>query len=64
MTQRECCYPWLCKSICNPTRMDASLQGNIAYHWFQTGHMVYVNPEAAKELHDTTAAFIRSNAGH
>lgn len=43
--------------------MPTNLQGNIAYHWFQTGHMVYVNPEAAKELHDTTAAFIRANAG-
>ena len=43
--------------------MPARLQSNIAYHWFQTGHMVYVNPNAAKDLHDTTANFIRSNAG-
>ncbi|GAA3754072.1 peptidase S10 [Terriglobus aquaticus] len=44
--------------------MPAKLQSNIAYHWFQTGHMVYVNPDAAKELHDTTANFIRANQGH
>jgi carboxypeptidase C (cathepsin A) len=36
------------------------LQDNISYHFFQTGHMVYVNEAALKGLHDTTAAFIKS----
>ena len=43
--------------------MPRDLQSNISYHFFQTGHMVYVNEEALKELHDYTAAFIRDNAG-
>lgn len=41
--------------------MAESLQKNISYKFFQTGHMVYVNPEALKGLHDTTAAFIRDS---
>ncbi|UWZ82880.1 S10 family peptidase [Occallatibacter riparius] len=43
--------------------MPQSLQSNISYHWFQTGHMVYVNESALKELHEQTAAFIRENSG-
>jgi carboxypeptidase C (cathepsin A) len=43
--------------------MPQSLQSNISYHWFQTGHMVYVNESALKELHDYTAEFIRANSG-
>jgi carboxypeptidase C (cathepsin A) len=39
-----------------------SMQANIGYHWFQTGHMVYVNEASLKELHEQTAAFIRENA--
>jgi carboxypeptidase C (cathepsin A) len=41
--------------------MAAALQKNIEYKFCPTGHMVYVNPEALKGLHDTTAAFIREN---
>lgn len=40
-----------------------SLQANISYHFFQTGHMVYVNEDGLKGLHEYTAAFIRSNSG-
>ena len=36
------------------------LQKNISYHFFQTGHMVYVTTPALKELHDYTANFIHS----
>jgi len=43
--------------------MPDSLQANISYHWFHTGHMVYVNEDSLKELHEYTAAFIRENAG-
>jgi carboxypeptidase C (cathepsin A) len=43
--------------------MPQSLQANISYHWFHTGHMVYVNEDSLKELHQYTAAFIRENAG-
>ena len=39
------------------------LQKNIAYKFFPTGHMVYVNEEALHGLHDRTAAFIKENAG-
>jgi carboxypeptidase C (cathepsin A) len=38
-----------------------SLQSNISYHFFETGHMVYVNDQALKELHAHTADFIRAN---
>jgi len=40
-----------------------NLQTNISYHFFQTGHMVYVNEAALKGLHDQTADFIRSTEG-
>jgi carboxypeptidase C (cathepsin A) len=40
-----------------------NLQANISYHFFQTGHMVYVNETALKQLHDYTAEFIRSTEG-
>ena len=43
--------------------IPGSLQANISYHWFHTGHMVYVNEESLKELHEYTSAFIRDNAG-
>ncbi len=36
-----------------------SLQRNIEYTFFPTGHMVYVNEGALHELHDRTATFVR-----
>jgi carboxypeptidase C (cathepsin A) len=36
-----------------------SLQSNINYKFFQTGHMVYITTPALKELHDATADFIK-----
>lgn len=41
-------------------QIPQSLQSNISYHFFQTGHMVYVTESALKELHQHTADFIRS----
>jgi carboxypeptidase C (cathepsin A) len=41
--------------------IPASLDKNIEYKFFPTGHMVYVNPEALHGLHDRTAEFIREN---
>ena len=38
--------------------MPGSLQKNIEYKFFPTGHMVYVNEQALHDLHDRTAAFI------
>ncbi|MGB6974138.1 MAG: peptidase S10 [Terracidiphilus sp.] len=40
-------------------QIPASLDKNITYHFFQTGHMVYVTTTALKELHQQTADFIR-----
>ncbi len=37
------------------------LQKNISYHFFPSGHMVYLNPEALKGLHDAAAKFIEAN---
>ncbi len=39
--------------------IPASLQNNIEYKFFPTGHMVYVNEQALHDLHDRTAAFIQ-----
>ena len=41
--------------------IPASLDKNIEYKFFETGHMVYVNEEALKGLHERTAAFIKEN---
>ena len=38
--------------------MPQSLEKNIEYKFFPTGHMVYVNEQALHDLHDRTAAFI------
>ena len=42
-------------------QIPESLESNISYHFFQTGHMVYVTEPALKELHQFTADFIRAN---
>jgi carboxypeptidase C (cathepsin A) len=39
--------------------MPQSLQSNIEYHYYQSGHMVYANEASLKQLHDNVAAFIR-----
>ena len=35
------------------------LQGNIEFHFYQSGHMVYAHEASLKELHDNVAAFIQ-----
>ncbi|MGH8112390.1 MAG: S10 family peptidase [Rhodanobacteraceae bacterium] len=42
--------------------LPPKLQSNISYHFFQSGHMVYLNPKAHKDLTDATAAFIKANS--
>jgi len=39
-----------------------NLQANISYHYYEAGHMVYVNESVLKQLHDDVASFIRSTA--
>jgi carboxypeptidase C (cathepsin A) len=39
--------------------IPASLQANIEYHYYQSGHMVYAHEASLKELHDNVAGFIR-----
>ena len=34
------------------------LQANISYHYYQSGHMVYVNEGVLKQFHANAAAFI------
>lgn len=36
------------------------LQKNISYHFYKSGHMMYVNRDIHKELHDASASFILS----
>lgn len=40
-----------------------TLQKNISYAWYPSGHMVYVHPEALKQLHDNVARFIQGTSG-
>jgi carboxypeptidase C (cathepsin A) len=40
-------------------QIPASLQSNIEYHYYQSGHMVYANEASLKQIHDNVAAFIR-----
>ena len=40
-----------------------SLRANIAFHWYRSGHMVYLHEPALRELHSHAAAFIRQTAG-
>jgi len=42
--------------------IPASLQKNIQYHYFQSGHMVYAHEESLKDMHQATADFIRSTS--
>ena len=39
------------------------LQGNIEYKFYESGHMVYANEAALKELHDNAASFIKNTVG-
>ena len=41
--------------------MPAALENNISYHFFQTGHMVYVNEDALKGMHEYVEQFIRAS---
>jgi carboxypeptidase C (cathepsin A) len=38
--------------------IPASLQKNISYAWYPSGHMVYAHEQSLKELHDNVAKFI------
>jgi carboxypeptidase C (cathepsin A) len=40
-----------------------SLQANISYHYYDAGHMVYVNEGVLKHFHDDVASFIRDTSG-
>jgi carboxypeptidase C (cathepsin A) len=40
--------------------MPNSLQKNIEYDFYNSGHMVYLHPESLKQLHDNVAKFINS----
>jgi carboxypeptidase C (cathepsin A) len=37
------------------------LQGNISYHYYEAGHMVYVNEQVLKQFHDDVASFVRDS---
>lgn len=46
--------------------IPASLQKNISYAWYPSGHMVYAHEPSLKQLHDNVVKFIDStdNVGH
>ena len=39
--------------------IPAKLAGNIEYHYYPSGHMVYAHVPSLKALHDNVATFIR-----
>ncbi len=39
------------------------LQSNISYHYYPSGHMVYVNEGVLKQFHSDVAAFIKATEG-
>jgi len=43
--------------------IPASLQKNISYHWYPSGHMVYLHEPSLKTMHENMASFIQANAG-
>jgi carboxypeptidase C (cathepsin A) len=38
--------------------IPASLEGNISYSWYPSGHMVYAHEPSLKSLHDNVVRFI------
>jgi carboxypeptidase C (cathepsin A) len=38
------------------------LQANISYHYYESGHMVYLNEPVLKQFHDDVASFVRTTA--
>jgi carboxypeptidase C (cathepsin A) len=40
-------------------QIPASLQNNIEYHYYQSGHMVYAHEESLKQIHDAVASFVQ-----
>ena len=40
--------------------LDADRQANITYKYYPSGHMVYIEPESAKRLHDDIEAWMDS----
>ena len=46
-------------------QIPKSLQSNIQYHYYEAGHMIYVNEGILKQFRTDVAAFIRSTQdGH
>jgi carboxypeptidase C (cathepsin A) len=41
-------------------QIPEKLQGNISYHYYPSGHMIYVNEGVLKQFHTDVAAFINS----
>jgi carboxypeptidase C (cathepsin A) len=37
--------------------LDAQLQRNVSFRYYQSGHMVYLNPQALAQMHDDLAAW-------
>jgi carboxypeptidase C (cathepsin A) len=35
---------------------------NIEYHYYEAGHMIYIEPRAHAQLHDNVAQFIHRSA--
>ncbi len=43
--------------------MPAGLQKNISYHYYESGHMVYVSESVLSQFHEDVAKFVRESVG-
>ena len=41
-------------------QIPTALQSNISYHYYEAGHMIYVNEDILKQFRADVAAFIKS----
>jgi carboxypeptidase C (cathepsin A) len=41
--------------------LDPSLRKNIAFEYYEAGHMMYIDVKQLKKLHDDAATFIASS---
>jgi hypothetical protein len=48
-------------SFCAASRREQALQANISYHYYASGHVVYLNEEALRQFHSDVAAFVRES---
>jgi carboxypeptidase C (cathepsin A) len=44
-------------------QIPEKLRSNLEFHYYESGHMVYVHQPSLVQLHDNVEAFIRKTSG-